>query len=127
MIIVADGVRFKTITPGMVRMLDTLTTLDTTKRASCPGMPQTLQITSASEGKLGDGVHSTNPPSRHYTGDGLDVQSNTFPNQASKDLFRMNWQALLGPRFWVGEETSATPGATGPHFHAQVAKGTVYP
>ncbi len=112
-----DDVRFRAFTPGLVRILSALDSIALSGPALVPGLPDELVITSAN-----DSTHG--PSSRHYKDEALDVRSRTFPNQASKDLFRMTLQSRLGPKFTVlleGEHTANE------HFHVQVKKGGTFP
>jgi hypothetical protein len=117
MILVKPGAIFQAMTPALIRMLGALESVMMEGRALVPGMPADLVITSVNDSK-----HL--PTSRHYRDEALDLRSHAFPNQGSKDTFRMTVQARLGPKFAVLFEDKDTDNE---HFHIQVRKGGTYP
>lgn len=104
-------VRFRVITPALLRMLEALVEWPDVDR------PRELVVTSGSDGRHMVG-------SKHYTGEALDVRSQSFPSQAAKQRFRAALEAQLGPKFRVLLEQV---GATSEHFHCQVRQGCRYP
>lgn len=116
-LLVKPGVTFKRFTPALVHILNTLLQITQEGRELVPGMPEDLVITSAN-----DSTHAAN--SRHYRDEALDIRSKSFPHRAAKDLFRMNLQSRLGPKFTVLFENENGPQE---HFHAQTRKGGTYP
>lgn len=116
-LLVKPGVTFKRFTPALIHILNVLLQITQEGRELVPGMPEDLVITSAN-----DSTHQSN--SRHYKDEALDIRSKSFPHRASKDLFRMNLQTRLGPKFTVLFEYE---GQAQEHFHAQVKRGGTYP
>lgn len=116
-LLVKEGVVFRRFTPGLLRILDALSSIALSGRALVPGMPDDLVITSAN-----DSTHL--PSSRHYRDEALDVRSKSFTTRAAKDIFAMTLRARLGPKFTVLFESEGTEHE---HFHVQVRKGGTYP
>lgn len=112
--------------PGGARLLAAIDTV-------AKPLPIDLLVTSGA-----DGTHS-GPTDPHLRGDAFDVGVLGMNVQRILDV-KSALEAFLGPRFTVLYECPQTPlvpdlakiayvnpGATGPHFHLQVAKGTVFP
>lgn len=116
-LVVKTGAVFHRFTPALVHMLNVLLQMAQEGRDLVPGMPEDLVITSAH-----DSTHAAT--SRHYKDEALDLRSKSFPHRAAKDLFRMNLQSRLGPKFTVLFENE---GQAQEHFHVQVKKGGTYP
>jgi hypothetical protein len=103
-------VRFRVITPALLRMQSALLLA----ARILPDLPsEGLVITSGT-----DGQHSAN--SRHYVGEALDVRSKTFASIGARAAFMGSLQQLLGPQFSVLLEDEGTENS---HFHIQVRKG----
>jgi hypothetical protein len=96
-------------------------------------LPIDLLVTSGA-----DGTHS-GPTDPHLTGNAFDVAVTGMNVQRIIDV-KKALETYLGPRFTVLYEVPQRPidpvlgslayvnaGATGPHFHIQVVKGTVFP
>jgi hypothetical protein len=103
-------VRFRVITPALLRMQSALLLA----ARILPDLPaEGLVITSGS-----DGQHL--PNSRHYVGEALDLRSKSFPSVAARAAFIGSLRPLLGPQFTVLLEGDGT---VQEHLHIQVRKG----
>jgi hypothetical protein len=103
-------VRFRVITPALVRMQSALLLA----ARILPDLPaEGLVITSGT-----DGQHS--PNSRHYVGEALDLRSKSFSSVAARAAFIGSLGQLLGPQFTVLLEDDGRPNE---HIHCQVRKG----
>lgn len=104
------SVRFRVITPALLRMQSVLLLAS----RILPDLPsEGLVITSGT-----DGQHS--PNSRHYVGEALDLRSKSFSSVAARATFMGSLQQLLGPQFTVLLEDDGGPNE---HIHIQVKKG----
>jgi hypothetical protein len=103
-------VRFRVITPALLRMKGVLLFASNT----LPDLPaEGLVITSGSDSKH-------DPQSRHYHGEAVDLRSKTFRDGAARQSFMASLKALLGQQFYIELEDAATKNE---HFHIQVRKG----
>ena len=110
MLTTKPDVRFRIITPALVRMEGILLLAS----GILPDLPaEGLVITVGSNGQ-----HMKN--SRHYSGEALDLRSKSFRNGAVRAAFMGSLQQLLGPQFSVLLEDAGTDNE---HFHIQVRKG----
>lgn len=106
MVVAKSNVRVKVFTPHLLRMLETLTWLDT---HPVQGQPAELCVTS-----INDSTHR--PDSKHYLNLALDLRIKTFTPDA-RDRFVAALRHELGPDFLVLYEGDGTPNA---HLHLQV-------
>ncbi len=106
-----DNVRFRRLTPAMLRMLTALGDLAETDVA-----PKPLVITSANDGNHEQG-------SRHYTDEALDLRLHNFASRGTVLRFKALLEKRLGPQFTVLWEDEGTPNE---HLHCQVRKGLTY-
>lgn len=119
MVTFKTSVRFKRLTPGLMRIVTVLYQIDDEAArgaAALAWLPDDLVVTSVNDSK-----HSTNSP--HYRDVALDLRSHNVPEHRREDL-RLQLAARLGPQFTVLLEDLGTPNE---HFHLQVKKGTTYP
>ncbi len=110
---VKPTVRFQEDSLALGRLLGVLLQV----AASWHEPPDVLTVTAGS-----DGQHMAG--SRHYTGEAIDVRSQSFPSLDAKERFREAYETALGPKFRVLFESVGT---NQEHFHAQVARGGAYP
>lgn len=105
------GVRFGGFTPSLVAILDVLCVVEAIR---LPGAPETLTITSGSDGAHAEG-------SAHYRFEAVDVRSKDFVNRAAKHAFLAACKRALGPTYFVDLEHEDAPNE---HFHLQKRKST---
>ena len=110
---IKPAVRFDEDSLALGRLLGVLLQM----AASWKEPPDVLVVTAGSDGQHKQG-------SRHYTGEAIDVRSKSFVNLEAKERFREAYEMALGPHFRVLFENVGT---NSEHFHAQVARGRVYP
>lgn len=104
-----SSVRFKALTPALMRILEAVMELDTQLIGD-------IVITSVNDSK-----HSEN--SAHYRNEAVDIRCNDRP----KHIDRLMVDALrhtLGDKFFVLYEGEGTPNE---HIHVQLRKGQSYP
>lgn len=91
------------------------------------GFPQEVHVTS-----INDGRHSTNPRSRHYSDEAIDIRTkgtagtmrHDMVSLHNKKVFREHMEQCAGLRFRVLLEDVGT---NNEHIHAQVKRGQRYP
>lgn len=123
-----QNVRVDRITAGLAWIIFCLE--EYARMAPPVELPEIIVITA-----IADGKHSEN--SRHYRGEALDIRSKNFPTNVSKDLFRNKFEDYLNshPMLDIYDENRRNKfrvllesrGTDNEHFHAQIAKGKVFP
>ena len=111
MVLFKPSVRFKRLTPALLRILTVLFDLDNTRYAVIEGgIPEDLVVTSVNDSKHMQG-------SRHYTDEAVDLRTHNFPSKASRRAFR----DLLKDRLPGFDVILEAEGTANEHIHIERA------